>query len=121
MKKCFVVTSLLLALCAGLSGEDRKSVSLSLKETAGIRRYGFPVNTRVPFAKGSLTSAANVRLMLNEAETPVECTAESQWPDGSIQWLAVDFNATVGPRRRSPTASNTARRSSPCRRPGRCR
>src|SRR5947209_5649633 len=97
MKKCFIVTSLLLALCVGLPGEYRKSVSLALKESGGIRRFGFPVNTRVPFAKGSLTSAGNVRFMLNEMEMPVECTAESMWPDGSIQWLAVDFNATLGP------------------------
>jgi hypothetical protein len=98
VKKWISVTSLLLALCVGLPGQAGKSVSLSLKETAGIRRYGFPVNTHVPFAKGSLASAANARLLLNETEMPVECTAESLWPDGSVQWLAVDFNATMGPR-----------------------
>src|SRR5882724_6167909 len=97
MKNWFIAASLLLA-CVGLPGQARKTVSLSLKEPAGIRRFGFPVNTRVPFAKGSLASAANARLLLNDTEMPVECTAESLWADGSVQWLAVDFNATMGPR-----------------------
>jgi hypothetical protein len=30
-------------------------------------------------------------------ETPAQIAAESRWGDGSIHWLAVDFNASIGP------------------------
>lgn len=56
------------------------------------------MNTRVPFPKGALANPANARLLLNGKEVPVECTLESRWPDGSVQWLAVDLAATIGPR-----------------------
>lgn len=92
-----IAVSLFLA-CALLPAQAVKSVTVAIKETAGIRRFGFPVNTRVPFPKGALADPANARLLLNNKEVPVECTAESRWPDSSVQWLAVDLAATVGPR-----------------------
>ncbi len=92
------VASLLLLVCAGLPAQTAKSVNVAIKETAGIRRFGFPVNTRVPFPKGALANPANARLLLNDKEVPVECTVESRWPDGSVQWLAVDIAVTVGPK-----------------------
>jgi hypothetical protein len=73
------------------------SVSLYVKETAGIRRMGFPVNARVPFPKGALANATDVKLMSGDAEVPAQFSAESQWPDNSIQWLDVDFNASLAP------------------------
>jgi hypothetical protein len=73
------------------------SVTLYVKETAGIRRMGFPVNARVPFPKGALANAAGARLMSGDAEVPAQFSAESQWPDNSIQWLDVDFNASLAP------------------------
>src|SRR5579862_9353527 len=73
------------------------SVTLYVKETAGIRRMGFPVNARVPFPKGALANAADARLMSADAEIPAQFSAESQWPDNSIHWLDVDFNASLAP------------------------
>jgi hypothetical protein len=73
------------------------SVSLYVKETAGIRRMGFPVNARVPFPKGALVNASDARLMSADAEVPAQFSAESQWPDNSTQWLDVDFNASLAP------------------------
>lgn len=82
---------------AAVAAQTPKNVALSVRETAGIRRFGFPVGVRVPFPKGALASAANARVVLNGAEVPAQFTGEGQWPDGSIQWLAVDLNATIGP------------------------
>src|SRR5271169_3611445 len=73
------------------------SVNLYVKETAGIRRMGFPVNARVPFPKGALANAADARLMSGDAEVSAQFSPESQWPDNSIQWLDVDFNASLAP------------------------
>jgi hypothetical protein len=73
------------------------NVNLYVKETAGIRRMGFPVNARVPLPKGALATATDVRLMSGDAEVPAQFSAESQWPDNSVQWLDVDFNASLAP------------------------
>ena len=54
--------------------------------------------TRVfPFPKGHLLDGEHVRLVSNHVETPAQYNVESVWPDGSVQWLWVDFNASLGP------------------------
>jgi hypothetical protein len=80
-----------------LDAQTPKNVALTVKETTGIRRYRYPVGVRVPFPKGALSSVDNARLTLNGAEVPGQFTSESVWPDGSVQWLAVDLNAEIGP------------------------
>jgi len=35
--------------------------------------------------------------VLNGTEVSAQYTDEGKWPDGSVQWLAVNFNATIGP------------------------
>ena len=88
---------MLVMSCVALEAQTAKSVNLFVKETAGIRRFGYPVNARVPFSQGSFTNADNVRLSFNQKETPAQFGVESRWPDGSIQWLSVDFNAAIAP------------------------
>ena len=93
--------SILACLCAtlmpaGVGGQSRQTVGITLKETAGIRRSAYPVNARVPLRAGALHEASHARLMINGAEAPVQLTVESAWPDGSVQWLDVDFNASLG-------------------------
>ncbi len=72
-------------------------VVLHVSESAGIRRTTYPVNARVPFARGTMDDASHVRLVLKGAEVPAQIQAETRWPDGSVQWLDVDFNASIGP------------------------
>jgi hypothetical protein len=55
------------------------------------------VNARVPFPTGALAKATNARLMSGDAEVPAQFSAEAQWPDQSVQWLDVDFNASLTP------------------------
>src|SRR5260221_2049200 len=93
--------SILACLCAtlmpaGVGGQSRQTVGITLKDTAGIRRSAYPVNARVPLRAGALHEASHARLMINGAEAPVQLTVESAWPDGSVQWLDVDFNASLG-------------------------
>src|ERR1700694_110709 len=82
---------------AGLGAQTRGSVNVYVKESAGIRRTAYPVNARVPFPQGALADPANTRLMNGEMETSAQIAAETKWRDGSIHWLAVDFNANIGP------------------------
>jgi hypothetical protein len=94
----FCVSGVLSAFIGiAFAAQAPKSVALSLKETTGIRRFNYPVGVRVPFPQGELASSANARLMRNGAEVPAQCTGEENWPDGSVRWLAVNFNATIGP------------------------
>jgi hypothetical protein len=92
---CTVVAAALAS--AGLDARTRGSVDLYVKESAGIRRTAYPVNARVPFPRGALADSGNTRLINGEMETPAQIAAESRWGDGSIHWLAVDFNASIGP------------------------
>jgi hypothetical protein len=88
---------LILASAAASLAQAPATINLHVKESAGIRRSAYPVNGRVPFPKGVLKDAAHVRLMMNDREIPSQIAAESKWPDQSIQWLDVDFNASIGP------------------------
>lgn len=90
-------TLTILFAAQGLLAQAPASIPFRLAETAGIRRNTFPVNTRVPFARGVLKDSANLRLMLAEREIAAQLAAETRWPDQSIQWLSVDFNATIAP------------------------
>jgi hypothetical protein len=92
------MAALLLALTTGgARAQTRASISLQVKETAGIRRNNYPVTAHVPFAQGALKGASNVRLMLNDMGVTAQVTPESMWPDGSIKLLAVDFNTNIAP------------------------
>ena len=79
------------------TAQPGRSTNLHVKETAGIWRFFYPVNARMPFPRGELTDAAGVKLRLDEMEIPAQYTVESRWPDGSVQWLAIDFNTSIGP------------------------
>ena len=92
---CTAIAAALVA--AGLNAQTRGSVNVYVKESAGIRRTAYPVNARVPFPQGVLADSSKARLMNGEMETPAQIAAESMWRDGSIHWLAVDFNASIGP------------------------
>ena len=73
------------------------SIPLHVSEVGGIRRTQFPVTARVPFPRGALRDPANVKLLNNQTEVPEQASAETRWPDGSVQWLSVDLNVTIGP------------------------
>jgi hypothetical protein len=78
-------------------------VSVLVTETAGIRRFFYPVHARVPFSAGQLSPTESARLRRDhddhddDAEVPSQISAESHWPDGSVQWLSVHFNTSIGP------------------------
>ena len=82
--------------------QTRQSLSLHVEETTGIRRTRYPVNARVPFPQGALARADQVRLLRDDEEIPAQFSVGSRWPDGSAQWLSVDFNASIGPEETQP-------------------
>src|SRR5262249_13124811 len=81
-------------------GAPAGTSNISVREAAGIRRNAYPVNGQVTVARGVLTDASRVRLVLNDREVVAQIGVESRWPDNSIRGLGLDFNATIGPLER---------------------
>ena len=96
MKWLYVVLVSLSAASAVAQGVPA-SIPVHVSEVGGIRRTQFPVTARIPFPRGVLRDSASVKLLSNQTEVPEQATVESHWPDGSIQWLALDLNVTIGP------------------------
>ena len=87
---------------ANLSVTERASTKtntfeVSVQEQSGIRRFGYPVNAQVPFRKGTLSSSDQVRLRQNKTELPAQYGVQSRWEDGTIQWMTIDWNISIGP------------------------
>lgn len=72
-------------------------IPLTVHEAGGIRRSAFPAMIRVPFGRGLYRDAPPLRLTLNGADVPSQTTITGTWPDGSVQWLDVDFTTSPGP------------------------
>jgi len=97
---CTLLASVPLPVAAqAASGQTVRSVAITVEETVGIRRNFYPVNVRVPFPPGVLDQFGQTRLVAVEdgAEVAAQSTVISYWPDGSIQWLQVDSNISMGP------------------------
>ena len=88
---------LLLIATAGAGAQAPATQDIRVRETAGIRRNGYPAHATLTLAKGALSDAGNVRLMLSGKEVPGQFTATARWPDGSVSALDADFNASLGP------------------------
>ncbi len=88
---------LLLITAVNGTAQTRRSVTLEVAETTGIRRNFYPINACVPVPTGALSGTDEVRLMRGDEEVAAQVAAASRWPDGSVQWLTVDFNASFGP------------------------
>ncbi|MBI1977231.1 MAG: glycoside hydrolase family 127 protein [Candidatus Omnitrophica bacterium] len=57
-----------------------------------------PVEGGIPFPLGELRDVTNVRVQNAQGEdVPFQSRILGRWPDGSIKWLSVHFQATVDP------------------------
>jgi PcRGLX-like N-terminal RIFT barrel domain len=92
--------ALLVSLSSGVvitAQSAPSSIPLHVSEVGGIRRTQFPVTARIPFPRSGLRDPANVKLLSNQTEVPQQASVEARWPDGSVQWLSLDLNVTIGP------------------------
>lgn len=92
-----VLAAILMSMPVWLHAQAPASISIQVKETAGIRRTRFPATARVPLPRGAIKEAPNARLMLGTDEVEAQILPDGKYPDGSIQALTIDFNATIGP------------------------
>ena len=71
-------------------------LELSVVERSGVARQGEPITSGVPFPKGELRRAEQVRLLRNGQEVPAQFRAAGLWrPDDSVRWLLVDFQTDL--------------------------
>ena len=57
----------------------------------GAGAEAVPISGGVPFSKGTLASAEDVRLLAADGgELDCQVTPTAWWPDGSIKWVMVD-------------------------------
>ncbi|HEU4754051.1 MAG TPA: hypothetical protein VFU47_13155, partial [Armatimonadota bacterium] len=101
MKRLPVLLVPLLLSLSSAAGrpETPRELSLQVSETAGLRRYGYPVTATAPFPPGALCDAGQAALCAGG--TPlrgVQYDVLSRWPDHSVRWLRLSFNLSPGPR-----------------------
>jgi len=66
-------------------------------DMAGIRTTApDPVCSGVPFARGKVPSADNVRLLMGGREIDAQARVLAVWPDRSAKWVLLDFLARDG-------------------------
>ncbi|MCX6910769.1 MAG: hypothetical protein NTY01_22380 [Verrucomicrobia bacterium] len=94
-------TAFPLALLASLlfvSHALAASIVFTVGETAGLRRFGYPVTASLEMPQGAMRDVATTRLFdAKGKEAPAQFTAMAKWPDGSVRGLDVDFTSSLGP------------------------
>ncbi|MBX7207154.1 MAG: hypothetical protein K1X78_02475 [Verrucomicrobiaceae bacterium] len=93
-----MILRLLLATLAFTASAMAQSIRFTVSETAGLRRFGYPVTASLECASGTLASIEEIRLTDTAGkEMPAQFTAMSKWPDGSVRGLDVDFSPSPAP------------------------
>ena len=97
---CWVLVSLVLALTFFVLTPNNHAapITFTVSETAGLRRFGYPVTASLEVGQGALPDAASARLLDATGKGfPAQFTTISKWPDGSVRGLDVDFTSSPGP------------------------
>jgi hypothetical protein len=84
--------------CNPLLAQQPQHIAIKVRETAGIRRFGYPVTAQLSLPQGALRKSENARLVSADGKAlPAQFTTMSRHPDGSIARLELDFNLSPGP------------------------
>ena len=98
MRPISLLTAILAFPVTGIAAHAAPgTIAVVVRETAGIRRGNFPTQTRVKLARGALQDISNLRLLLGDDEVPMQASAGSRWPDGSIRQVELNFNTSIAP------------------------
>jgi hypothetical protein len=71
------------------------SIPLMIKEPSGVERKSWPVTSGVPLPEGVLKDPSCIRLLSDGEELPLQTEVLSYWPDGSVNWLLLDFQVDL--------------------------
>ncbi len=74
------------------------AIVIHVSSPAGPPPLGAPVETSVPFARGKLPRPEGFAIYAPDGKpVPGQFRSAMNWPDGSVRWLAVAFEAAAGP------------------------
>jgi hypothetical protein len=86
----------LTAFFASCAGAAATTIELRVVERQGVARHAELVTFAVPFPKGELRNAEQIRLLRDGHEVPAQFRATGFWrPDESIRWLLVDLQTDI--------------------------
>ncbi len=73
-----------------------ETVPLTLDNPIPYPRQAWPVTSGIPFPQGDVTSIEHIRILSPAGEeVSSQITTLTEWPDGSIKWALLDFQADV--------------------------
>ena len=92
------LTLLVLLASVTMASSEPKPFNLALRVDWGKAKLNqlFPVSGGVPIARGVLKSPNEVTLQLDGRPVELQTEALATWPDGSVKWLLLDFQAMPG-------------------------
>ncbi len=78
-------------------GEEvkRPAASIFVRETSGRPLASWPISGGFPFAKGAVRDTDKLRLTAAGQPVPVQSRVLSHWPDGSVRWALLDWQADL--------------------------
>jgi len=90
--------TLLQAGVAALGARGAPLALLAVKETAGLRRFGYPVVVPLRFGHGEVKDARQLELVGPAGNTiAAEWAVGERWPDSSLRRVSACFNLSIGP------------------------
>jgi hypothetical protein len=94
---------ILVTLAAGTAAASARKPELRIDvtEPSGIARRGWPISVGVPFPRGAHKDVSNLRLQAagsTAPATPVQTRVLTRWPDGTVRWALLDWQADLSPR-----------------------
>ena len=88
-------------MMAGKSGAaepGEEGILIHVSGAAGPAPLGAPVETSVPFGRGKVRDISKWAVYTPEGKAVLsQMRAGMKWPDGSVRWMAVVFEAEAGP------------------------
>ena len=92
---------------------------LIIAEEKNIARVNEPVTFGLPFPCGLLSETHHLSLIdqRDQHRRPLQVEALDHWPDGSVRWALLDFQATVAAGETAGYHLRTAPDSSPAEAP----
>ena len=81
---------------------ERAQLPLTVTNEQEVALDAAPMLVGVPFAQGALGDVANLRVVQDGQEVPVQVECAARWPDATVKWALVQFLADCPPQASAP-------------------
>jgi len=87
---------IVVALCALVAPAEAGETVLKIHPQGAPLKGTWPITGGVPFKAGDLKDPSAVRLLAPDGqEAPLQVRQTARWPDGSVKWVLLDFDAVL--------------------------